>query len=116
VRLDPIIPIENWAMHYQAIAEAINVVEPEVVTLGSLRFFKTLPTFARHGTEVFRFGEDFSDPDGRLRLKPELRLTIYRHLLDILACKKIGLCKETSEMHEQLGFKGEAQSCNCTLE
>jgi len=116
VRLDPIIPIENWAVHYKAMAEAINVVEPEVVTLGTLRFFKTLPNFARHGTDVFRYGEDLQDPDGRLRLQSELRLSIYRYLLDVLTCKKIGLCKETSEVHEKLGFPGEAQSCNCTLE
>ena len=116
VRLDPIIPIENWMVHYRAMAEAINAVEPAVVTLGTLRFFKTLPNFARHGTEVFRYGEDQEDPDGRLRLKPELRLSIYRFLLDILECKKIGLCKETSEVHEKLGFPGEGQSCNCTLE
>ena len=116
LRLDPIIPIENWAVHYRPIAEAINAVAPEVVTLGTLRFFKTLPNFARFGNEVFRYGEDFQDPDGRLRLAPELRLSIYRFLMDILTCSKIGLCKETAEIHEKLGLAGEKQSCNCTLD
>lgn len=116
VRLDPIIPIENWETHYREIAAAINPVQPEVVTLGTLRFFKTLPNFARHGQEVFRYGTDHQDPDGRLRLAPELRLAIYRLLLETLTCAKIGLCKETISVHEQLGLPGEKQSCNCTRE
>ncbi len=116
VRIDPVIPIDNWKEHYQPLIDTINELAPDVVTLGSLRYFKTLVNHARYGKDVFSYGVDNHDPDGRRRLPEQLRLEIYSHILSQLETLRKGLCKETSEIHQQLDLPGRHQSCNCTYE
>lgn len=116
IRLDPMIPVEGWEDDYGKIIDQINELEPEVVTLGSLRYFKNLLNHASKDTDVFSFGHNHGDPDARLRIKEEIRNEMYRFCLDRLACLRVGLCKETGEMHQALGLPGSNQSCNCTIE
>jgi len=115
VRLDPLLPLDRWQDDYERIVERINRLEPTVVTLGSLRFFRTLVNHAPR-SEVFAYGEDHNDPDGRLRLAEPVRLAMYRFLKERLSCLRIGLCKETEKVHRELDLPGGNQSCNCTLE
>jgi DNA repair photolyase len=116
VRLDPILPVENWQDHYAEIIEQINEAEPKVVTLGSLRYFRNLLAHAPAGSDVFGMGLDHGDPDGRLRVAEPVRQEMYRFCLDRLKALRIGLCKETEKMHRALGLPGSHQSCNCTIE
>jgi spore photoproduct lyase len=116
IRIDPMIPIEGWKDHYGDIIDGINGIEPSVVTLGSLRYFKNLLAHAPKESDVFKYGHDHHDPDGRLRVREELRIEMYRFCLDRLTCLRVGLCKETEKMHHTLGLPGTNQSCNCTIE
>ncbi len=116
IRLDPLIPVEGWQDHYAEVIDMINRVEPSVVTLGSLRFFKNLLHHVPRHTDVFTHGVDHNDPDGRFRVREDLRTHMYRLCLDRLTCLRKGLCKETEKMHRELGLPGMHQSCNCTVE
>lgn len=116
VRLDPLLPVPDWKDCYERIIEKINQLAPQVVTLGSLRFFHNLLAHAPKDTDVFSFGKDHGDPDGRLRLALDTRLEMYRFCLDRLAGLRVGLCKETEKVHQELGLPGQHQSCNCTVE
>lgn len=115
VRLDPLIPVPGWESAYGEIIAAINELAPAVVTIGSLRFFKTLVNHAPP-TDAFDYGIDHGDPDGRLRIPEDAREGMYRFGLDRIKCLRIGLCKETVSMHRRLGLPGGNQSCNCTIE
>ena len=120
LRLDPVVPVPNWKDAYEPLLDEINAVSPETVTLGSLRFFANLRNHARSGDEVFRYGVDERDPDGRWRVPFDLRLEMYEHFIKRLnsagSCLRLGLCKETVKMHRLLGIPGEKQSCNCSYD
>lgn len=119
LRLDPIIPIQGWRDSYASLVEEIANVQPETITIGSLRFFPTLQNHAPE-SDVFSFAIDEMDPDGRMRIPFEQRLEMYQHIISLLKSAmplaRIGLCKETEKMHKALGFPGEGQTCNCTYE
>jgi spore photoproduct lyase len=116
LRLDPVLPVEGWQDHYGEAVAAINTVKPAVVTLGSLRFFKTLVSHAPRATDVFGFGRDHQDPDQRLRLPEEQRVEMYRFCIERLENLRVGLCKETESVHKMLSLPAGRQSCNCTVE
>ena len=116
VRLDPMLPVDGWKDHYGEAVALINEVKPSVVTLGSLRFFRTLVNHAPRGTDVFGFGRDHNDPDQRLRLAEELRVEMYRFCIERLESLRVGLCKETESVHKMLSLPAGRQSCNCTVE
>jgi spore photoproduct lyase len=115
VRLDPLIPVPGWETAYGEIIAAVNELGPAVVTIGSLRFFRTLINHAPP-TDAFDYGTDHGDPDNRLRVPQDVREGMYRFCLDRIKCLRIGLCKETVPMHRRLGLLGGDQSCNCTIE
>ncbi len=114
LRVDPIIPVDDWPRSYLEIIDRMNDLGPDTVTLGTLRYFKNLLNFARYGKEVFGYGEDQEDPDERLRIPVGERKRIYEFFMKHLKATNIGLCKETEEMHGFLGLPGVNQSCNCT--
>lgn len=114
IRIDPIIPIKGYKTAYQGLIRSINILQPERVTLGSLRFFKTLPSFAPE-TNVWQYGVDNGDPDERMRLPFDDRVEIYKWFIDELECQEVGLCKETEECHWQVfGEFTSILECNCT--
>ncbi len=116
LRLDPMIPVEGWETHYADIIEKMNRVDPSIVTLGSLRYFRNLLNHSQKDTDIFEYGRDHGDPDGRLRIDRDTRLEMYRFCIDRLSCVRVGLCKETADVHRELDLPGIHQSCNCTLE
>ena len=114
IRIDPIIPIDNYQEEYKPLIDVLNdFLKSERITLGSLRFFKNLPNFAID-KDVFKYGIDHSDGDGRLRLSLEKRIEIYKWFIDNLHCEEIGLCKETLSCHNALNFRKDLK-CNCTI-
>jgi hypothetical protein len=98
------------------VIDEINALGPETVTLGSLRFFPHLRNHSKSGSEVFEFGVDEHDPDGRWRLPFEQRLEMYGYLIRGLKNSRVGLCKETLKMHKALGLRAENQFCNCSYD
>lgn len=116
IRIDPIIPIDNWKMEYLPLIDKVNELEPETVTLGSLRFFPNLLNYARYGKDVFKYACDNHDPDGRFRIPYEQRLEIYQYFIFQLPARRLGLCKETETLHKQLCLNGVNQNCNCSYD
>ncbi len=117
-RVDPIIPVPGWEDAYRRLLENVFAVgPPERVTLGSLRYFPNVKTYAAklgRATDVFAYATERTPADGRLRLPLPQRLRIYRYLMDLVpAGVGVGLCKETDECHRALGIKEVV--CNCTL-
>ena len=116
LRLDPIIPVPGWREIYQPVINDINSFQPETVTLGSLRFFPSLRNYSKSGDDIFSYGVDERDPDGRWRVPFDQRLEMYAHLAGNLKVPRTGLCKETKKMHESLGMPIKNQACNCTCD
>ncbi len=110
IRIDPMIPIKNWMELYEDLAKEINNLKPERITLGSLRFYPIVKAYCRDKS-VFNF--DFEKSvDGRWRLKKDLRLKMYKFMLEKLKIKPVSLCKETVDIVKILGLP---QKCNCVL-
>jgi len=113
IRLDPMIPIEGWQVMYEHTVGEINILKPERVTLGALRYFPVAKVFAGklgRDVSVFDYAVERS-VDGRLRVPRLLRLEMYRTALKRLEVPT-GVCKETREVVRLLGLN---QICNCTL-
>lgn len=114
VRIDPITEIENFKEEYKNVINVLNnFLQPERITLGSLRFFKNLPNFAED-RDVFKYGVDHNDGDGRLRLPLEKRVEMYQWFIDNLQCPEIGLCKETLSCYQALKSTANLK-CNCMI-
>jgi len=116
LRLDPVLPVADWKSAYQPVIDEINAIAPETVTLGSLRFFPHLRSHSKSGDQVFDFGIDENDPDGRWRIPFEIRREMYSHFIRHLKISRVGLCKETLKMHKALGIAAEKQCCNCSYD
>ena len=112
LRLDPMLPIPSWRRSYPSIIRRIyERVRPNQWTIGSLRWFPSLPMWTRkvgRSTEVYNFGGKRAKEDGRYRLRDEVRAEMYRAVLGeikshdpkVICC----LCKETRTMHRMVGL------------
>jgi DNA repair photolyase len=112
LRLDPMLPVANWQDEYaELIDHAYSLFRPHQWTLGSLRFFPTLPMWTAkvgRSTQVYNFGVEASPEDRRRRLKTPLRLAMYRHAIGLIRWHDVDvpirLCKETVGMHQALNM------------
>jgi spore photoproduct lyase len=105
IRIDPII-YEDFE-EYREVCEIVSDLNPERVTIGTLRHYPQLLAFAEDAPKE---GLEMSW-DGRLRYSIEKRLEIYSRIAEWLGFQP-ALCKETEEVWEKLGWKFEG--CNCT--
>ncbi len=107
IRLDPII-LESGLDSYESICERIAKIEPERVTVGTLRQFPTLKNFANKapctGLKKAK--------DGRMRYSIDDRIMTYTKIRSWLGFQP-ALCKETNEIWDSLGW--EFAGCNCTI-
>lgn len=120
-RLDPMVPCENWRLGYGDAIDAINALEPEMVTIGALR--ATSATQLRRAAEangrnasIFDYLTEERDPSGfKYRIRPELQLEMFQFALERLAKGTAvpALCKEDASLWKALGlsFRG----CHCLL-
>jgi spore photoproduct lyase len=120
-RIDPIIPVPGWQSMYEYLIDRILDVEPERITLGTLRYFPNVKSFARklgRDTSVFDFATERSREDGRYRVSLDKRLRVYSTLLERINDRiPVGLCKETERCWDVLNTKFglDGNVCNCTL-
>lgn len=113
LRIDPIIEVYNYKDEYENVINVINnFVQPERVTLGSLRFFKNLKNFSKE-KELFNKATDNHDEDKRMRIELNKRAEIYRYFLHNLKIDDVALCKETLSCHKLLNKK--ENKCNCMI-
>ena len=132
LRIDPIIPLKpsnvtdySWKTAYRDHIRFIlwiMHVNPTRITLGTPRWFPTLPYWLKRAGRKDDFFKNFEKTrelccDGRYRLKN--RIEVYAHLMRTLG--KYGykgpmaICKETFDVWNQLGMSSEAIRCNCLL-
>jgi len=116
-RIDPIIPVPGWEEAYgRLLARILEEPLPGRITLGSLRFFPNVRTYARklgRDESVFAYGTERTAADGRFRLPLDQRVHVYRTIKALIPDQvEVGLCKETDACHDALGT-GDVV-CNCT--
>ncbi len=122
-RLDPMIPYseagESWRDGYAEAIDRINMLAPEMVTIGSLRAStRGLATAAeKNGRPNDLFGYlSEKDPSGfKYRLPFDQQVEMFRFALERLDRSKItpALCKEDVTVWEAVGLK--FQGCHCLL-
>jgi len=117
VRLDPV-----WKYDYDWVCSRLRELHPELVTLGSWRFYpQDRSWFVEDGPERTRQAREdvwsaLGDrgPDGRLR--PPGRLRWFEDIADLLPGIRVGLCKETMDVFSAFSDfcrRDSFLSCNC---
>jgi spore photoproduct lyase len=116
LRIDPLIPVENWRGEYEKLIRMIGeYVKPECVTLGSLRFLpRTAAIVTARAPELVKYTENFSS--GRWRIPLSQRVEMYSFLSGLLkeiGVESVSLCKETEEFRRMVGLAG---PCHCEID
>ena len=117
IRVDPLVPVENWKEHYKELIDIIfkNFI-PERITLGSLRGLQStingtddkswtiyLKEYSNWGKKV-----DFNT-------RYDMYFSIINYLKNNYDYENIALCKESVEVWEKLRMDWENIKCNCLL-
>jgi spore photoproduct lyase len=118
VRLDPMVPVEDWPEHYGDIIDSIcDNFKPERVTLGTLRGLPSTIAAAKDKEWVKYLTE--SSNWGR---KPSLetRMSMYSYAIHAFrkrGIRKIAVCKDTKQVWSELktmhGLDYHKMACNC---
>lgn len=106
-RLDPVID-EVGLKHYREICKELAELNPERVTVGTLRQFPGVMNFSKNAPSKGLV----KSWDGRMRYPPDHRIDIYSQIASWLE-RRPALCKETEQVWTKLGW--EFQGCNCTI-
>ena len=106
IRIDPII-LENGCEDYRELCHRVAELEPEMVTVGTLRQYPGLHNFS---PDAPRDGLKRA-PDGRLRYPATIRIETYQRIAEWLGFQP-ALCKETADVWRSLGWS--FSGCNCT--
>jgi len=115
IRIDPMVPIENWQRHYLELLELIfRHVTPERITLGSLRGLQSTVNGCTDKTWLSYLKEPSS---WGKRIDFETRHEMYQLLIhesvSSYKFRRISLCKETAQMWEALKGDYRKIKCNC---
>jgi spore photoproduct lyase len=106
IRIDPIFPIENWQTHYGNLLNLIfSKLTPERITLGTPRGLRKTLRFSKDLSWTKYFGERSGwGKKIHMEVRKEIYLFFYEQLHNLGFDKsKTALCKETVEMHRELG-------------
>jgi spore photoproduct lyase len=122
IRIDPIIPIEDWQASYEDLVYSLFSElpsDPDRITLGTPRGLAKTLIFAKDRTwEKIAF-TDSPEHSGWGKKAPfQLRKDIYLFFYDKLTKlgfdkSRIALCKETPPMWKELGVNLRDGKCNC---
>jgi len=113
LRLDPMIPIGGWEEAYTAfIRDVYRVFSPDQWTIGSLRYYRSLPMWtAKVGRDatIYRYAQEPSSEDGRKRVAISARAKLYQLAMATIrefdAKVPVRLCKETLALYDKLGIQ-----------
>ena len=117
LRIDPIVPINDWEREYKGLVDFIfNNLTPNRITLGSLRGLQSTINFSKD-TSWVEYLDDSSNWGKKISF--EKRYEMYKTIIDYLQKEYkfsgIGLCKETVGMWKKLGLDYRRIKCNCVL-
>jgi len=117
VRIDPIVPVENWERRYKELIEHLfDNIEPERITIGSLRGLQSTinnsadKSWVEYLDESSNWGKKIG-----FEKRAEMYGAIIDHLRNEFQYKHIGLCKETVGMWKEIGLDYRKTRCNCIL-
>ncbi len=123
--LMPIIPVENWQEIYTSfIEELLSSVPLTRLTMGGICSYKGATRLMEKklgkGNLISEsFVSDAECADGRRRYPFELRVEMYRHLIDtarrIRPDLELALCLEEPLVWDALGLTASRGRCNCVL-
>jgi len=115
IRIDPMIPVENWKEYYiQLIDEIFLRLVPERITLGSLRGLQSTIN-GTDDTSWVKYLKESSNWGRKIDFTTRYRIyeTIIGYLNDKYDYPHIALCKETKAMWEKLEMDWTQIRCNC---
>ena len=115
LRIDPIVPIENWEDEYMNLIDLIfKNIYPERITIGSLRGLQSTINYS-HDKSWVDYLDDRSNWGKKIGF--ETRFEMYNSLIQYLKKEfrynKVALCKETIKMWDKLGLDYKKIRCNC---
>jgi spore photoproduct lyase len=122
VRIDPIIPINDWKVHYEDLIYSVfSEFSSELnrITLGTPRGLAKTLIFAKDRSWEQTAFTDKPEHTGWGKKAPtQLRKEIYLFFYDRLGNlgygkSKISLCKETETMWKELSVDPQQAKCNC---
>jgi len=117
IRIDPMVPVENWEEHYLQLLDILfNNFTPERITLGSLRGLQsTINGCIETERDWVEYLKESSNWGKKIDFK--IRYLMYSTIINQLQSKynfsKVALCKETIEMWTVLKIDYKKIKCNC---
>ncbi len=115
VRIDPMVPVDNWKEHYvELIDDIFKNFKPERITIGSLRGLASTINNAKdrswtvYLSEKSNWGKKID-----FNTRYEMYSTVINYLKENYDYSRVALCKETMEMWEKLGLDWRDIKCNC---
>jgi spore photoproduct lyase len=115
LRIDPLVPVNRWVNSYiHLIDEIFRRLEPERITLGSLRGLQSTINNVKDKTWV-----DYLDESSNWgkKIPYNVRCRMYESLVKYLRSEysfdRIALCKETVGVWENLDMDFRDITCNC---
>ena len=108
LRLDPMIPIEGWEQLYpEFIQEVYREFQPDQWTIGSLRFYSSLPMWTKkmgRNAAIYQYGQEHSREDRRRRIATYVRSNMYVTAISEIRSHDrnaiVRLCKETTSLYQ----------------
>lgn len=115
IRIDPMVPIDNWENLYQDLINRIfSRFRPERITFGSLRGLQSTINGTKDTSWVHYLKET---SNWGKKIDFTTRLKMYSSIITYLKKKyrydKIALCKETKAMWQKLSMDYKSIKCNC---
>ena len=115
VRIDPMVPIDDWKESYLQLVDLIfENLSPERITLGSLRGLQSTingcsdKSWVKYLRETSNWGK---------KIDFQTRFNMYCEVIEYLKSKhnykKVALCKETIRMWDSLKMNYKQIRCNC---
>ncbi|MGQ9730968.1 MAG: radical SAM protein [Candidatus Zipacnadales bacterium] len=124
----PLIPVPGWRHAYEeAVCKTLAAVRPTRITLGGICMYRSALTAMKGRpdasadwlTPIIDNLQPPAFPHDRFRYHPELRVTLYSHLIACLRARDpdlpVSLCLETPHLWQALALDPAHAPCNCLL-
>jgi spore photoproduct lyase len=120
----PIIPVEGWQNIYARFLEyLLGSVPLDRITLGQICSYSGALQLTERklgrDNPISRMLEKNKSKDGRIRFPIELRIEVYRYLVNTIRKPRpylqIGLCMEEADTFKSLDMQNSIGCCNCVL-
>ena len=112
---DPVVYYDGWEQGYKDIVDAVFSIKEisekiEWISIGTLRYTPGLKQIAENrfsDNDIYYQGEFSTDSDGKLRYPREIRIDIYKKMIEWIRSHNtkswIYLCMEPAEMWREVG-------------